>query len=303
MKTYLILLAGGEGQRLWPLSKKIVSKQFLPLLKDKTSLLQKIYGNAIKHFPKERVVVATSKEQEHLVSQQLGDDVVCVAEPARRNTYAAILLATSYIKEHLNPSDEDVVVVLPTDSLVDDSYMEVIKEIANLASTGKSKLVLMGIEAKEATDQYGYIVGTKGEKGVLKVDHFEEKPPLDRAQELIKGGALYNGGVFAFKFSFLLNKGSRTYNDILNDYEKIKAISFDYEVVQKCDSILAYPYKGSWRDLGSWQTLIKELKVDPLEDQSNIVINETDFEVLLEDVKDLLVVVTEGGILVTKKPN
>lgn len=303
MKTYLILLAGGEGQRLWPLSKKIVSKQFLPLLKDKTSLLQRIYKDAITHFPKERVVVATSKEQEHLVYQQLGEDVICIAEPSRRNTYAAILLATSYIKEHLSFSDEDVVVVLPTDSLVDDTYIKAVKEIAHLASTGKSKLVLMGIEAKEATTQYGYIVGTKGETGVLQVDHFEEKPPLKRAQELIKEGALYNGGVFAFKLSLLLNKENRTYNEIFRDYEKIKAISFDYEVVQKCDSILAYPYKGSWSDLGSWQTLIKELSLGSLEDQSNIVINETETEIVLDDVKNLLVVVTKDGVLVTKKPS
>lgn len=312
----IVLLSGGSGKRLWPLSNDIRSKQFIKIFKtpegDYESMVQRVYSQIRKVDADATVTIATSKTQVSAIHNQLGEDVGISIEPCRRDTFPAIALATAYLHDVQGIPEEESVVVCPVDPYVNEDYFAALKELGSLAQTGDANLVLMGIEPTYPSEKYGYIIpADKGQ--VSRVSTFKEKPDVKTAEEYIQKGALWNGGVFAYKLSYVLNKAHELldftdYQDLFGKYETLEKISFDYAVVEKENNIQVMRFAGEWKDLGTWNTLTEAMEEASigeaiLNDQcENVhVINELDVPVLCMGLKDVVVSASPEGILVSDK--
>ena len=224
----VILLSGGSGKRLWPLSNDIRSKQFIKIFKDANgnyeSMVQRVYRQIKKVDPDANVTIATSKTQVSSIHNQLGMDVGISIEPCRRDTFPAIAL-------------EESVVVCPVDPYVEDEYFDALRLLSEQADKGEANLVLMGIEPTYPSEKYGYIL-PKTADVLSEVSAFKEKPSVDVAKEYISQGALWNGGVFAYKLKYVLDRAHELidftdYQDLYDKYDTLTKISFDYAVVEK----------------------------------------------------------------------
>ncbi len=312
----IVLLSGGSGKRLWPLSNDIRSKQFIKIFKtpegDYESMVQRVYSQIRKVDADATVTIATSKTQVSAIHNQLGEDVGISIDPCRRDTFPAIALATAYLHDVQGIPEEESVVVCPVDPYVNEDYFAALKELGSLAQTGDANLVLMGIEPTYPSEKYGYIIpADKGQ--VSRVSTFKEKPDVKTAEEYIQKGALWNGGVFAYKLSYVLNKAHELldftdYQDLFGKYETLEKISFDYAVVEKENNIQVMRFAGEWKDLGTWNTLTEAMEEASigeaiLNDQcENVhVINELDVPVLCMGLKDVVVSASPEGILVSDK--
>lgn len=312
----IVLLSGGSGKRLWPLSNDIRSKQFIKIFRtpegDYESMVQRVYSQIRKVDAGATVTIATSKTQVSAIHNQLGEHVGISIEPCRRDTFPAIALATAYLHDVQGISEEESVVVCPVDPYVRDDYFAALKELGRLAETGNANLVLMGIEPTYPSEKYGYIIpADKGE--VSAVSTFKEKPDVKTAEAYIEQGALWNGGVFAYKLKYVLDKAHELldftdYQDLFGKYDTLEKISFDYAVVEKEKDIQVMRFAGEWKDLGTWNTLTEAMEEASIgeailnEQCENVhVINELDVPVLCMGLKNVVVSASPEGILVSDK--
>ncbi len=312
----IILLSGGSGKRLWPLSNDIRSKQFIKIFKKEDgeyeSMVQRVYRQIRTVDKDAAVTIATSKTQVSAIHNQLGDEVGICVEPCRRDTFPAIALASAYLHDVKGISGEESVVVCPVDPYVDNSYFEALKELGRLAQTEEANLVLMGIEPTYPSEKYGYIIPETKET-VSRVNTFKEKPDVETAREYIGQGALWNGGVFAYKLNYVLEKAHELieftdYEDLFAKYESLTKISFDYAVVEKEDRIQVMRFSGQWKDLGTWNTLTEAMEESSVGDArfnetcENVhVVNELDVPILCMGLKDVVISASPEGILVSDK--
>ena len=305
----IVLLSGGSGTRLWPLSNEVRSKQFIKIFRDDNgnheSMVQRMYRMIHEVDEFASITFATSKSQVPSIKNQLGDNVDISIEPCRRDTFAAIALSAAYLHDIKGIFLDDSVVIVPVDPQVDKGYFDVIKKMNDIA--GQANLTLMGIEPTYPSAKYGYIIPKDG------TVEFKEKPTEEKAKEYIKQGALWNGGVFAFKIKYLLDiskklLGVSNYKDLLDNYENLKKISFDYAVAEQEKSINVVKYNGFWKDLGTWNTFT-EAMVEPTggnvilgENCENVhVVNELSIPVIGLGLKDIVVAASPDGILVSDK--
>lgn len=312
----IILLSGGSGKRLWPLSNDVRSKQFIKLFKDDNgkyeSMVQRVYRQITTVDPKAKITIATSKSQASAIKNQLGDNVGISIEPCRRDTFPAIALAAAYLHDELGVGEDEAVVVCPVDPYVDNTYYEAVEQLQKLAEEGNANLTLMGIEPTYPSEKYGYIMPLSGEK-VSKVKEFKEKPNRETAEKYIKENALWNAGIFAFKLSYLLTKAHSLidftdYRDLFNKYDGLKKISFDYAVVEKEESIQALRYSGDWKDVGTWNMMAEvmadqtkgKVVLDEKCENTNVV-NELNIPILCMGCKDIIVAASGDGILISDK--
>ena len=312
----IILLSGGSGKRLWPLSNDVISKQFIKIFKKEDglyeSMVQRVYRQIKTVDTDASVVVATSKSQVSSIHNQLGDDVGICVEPCRRDTFPAIALACSYLKDVQKIDINEPVVVCPVDPYVEDDYFKALQDLSTEAVNSSSNLVLMGIEPTYPSEKYGYIIPSDKEK-VSKVLSFKEKPTKEVAEEYIKKGALWNGGVFAFKLKYVLEKAHELidftdYDDLFSKYDSLTKISFDYAVVEHEKEIEVIRFKGMWKDLGTWNTLTEAMEENivgkgELNDTcKNVhIINEMDTPILAMGLHDVVISASPEGILVSDK--
>ena len=312
----IVLLSGGSGKRLWPLSNDIRSKQFIKIFKKEDgtyeSMVQRVYRQIKKIDKDANVTIATSKTQVSSIHNQLGEEVGISIEPCRRDTFPAIALATAYLVDVQGISPEESVVVCPVDPYVDDDYFEALKALSDQADKGEANLVLMGIEPTYPSEKYGYIVpATKDSVSVVSA--FKEKPTVDVAKDYISQGALWNGGVFAYKLKYVLDIAHKLidfkdYKDLFDKYETLTKISFDHAVVEKEDKIQVMRFNGQWKDLGTWNTLTEAMEENVvgkgvLNDTCKGVhiVNEMDVPVLAMGLTDVVISASPEGILVSDK--
>ena len=311
----IILLSGGSGKRLWPLSNDIRSKQFIKIFKTDSgleSMVQRVYRQIKSVDSDATVTIATSKSQVSAIHNQLGSEVGISVEPCRRDTFPAIALATAYLHDVQGIAEDEAVVVCPVDPYVDLDYFIALKRLWELAQNGNANLVLMGIDPTYPSEKYGYIMPVSKDV-VSKVSEFKEKPDAVTAQKYIDAGGLWNGGVFAYKLKYVLERAHdlidfTDYQDLFSKYETLKKISFDYAVVEHEKDIAVLRFAGQWKDLGTWNTLTEAME-EPIigksilnETCSNVnVINELDVPVLVMGGKDLIVAASSEGILVSDK--
>ncbi|MCM1100333.1 MAG: sugar phosphate nucleotidyltransferase [Clostridium sp.] len=312
----IILLSGGSGKRLWPLSNDIRSKQFIKLFRtpdgEYESMVQRVYRQIRSTDDKALVTIATSKSQVSSIHSQLGDDVGICVEPCRRDTFPAIALATAYLHEVMGVDEKESVVVCPVDPYVNEDYFQALEKLSRLALETSANLVLMGIEPTYPSEKYGYII-PENTQDVSSVQTFKEKPDKETAQKYMEQGALWNGGVFAYKLSYLLDRARALlnytdYQDLFDRYDSLKPISFDYAVVEKETAIQVLRFKGSWKDIGTWNTLTEAMDDDRVgkailnETCENVhVVNELDMPILCMGLKDVVVSASPEGILVSDK--
>ena len=312
----IILLSGGSGKRLWPLSNDIRSKQFIKLFKNDEgeyeSMVQRVYRQINTVNTDVRITIATSKSQASAIKNQLGENVSICVEPCRSDTFPAIVLAVTYLHDELGVSKDEAIVVCPVDPYVEDSYFEAVKKLHKLAEEGNANLTLMGIEPTVPSEKYGYIIPENGDH-VSRVREFKEKPDKVTAKKYLDRKALWNAGIFAFKVGYLLEKAHsmisfEDYRDLFSRYDTLTKISFDYAVVEKEPSIQVLRYRGSWKDVGTWN-MIAEVMTDKTKgkvildetcDNTNVV-NDLNIPILCMGCKDLIVAASGDGILVSNK--
>lgn len=311
----IILLSGGSGKRLWPLSNDVRSKQFIKIFKNEQgaydSMVQRVYSQIKAIDADASVTIATSEAQVSSIKNQLGKEVGISIEPCRRDTFPAIALASYYLADELKVDESEPVVVCPVDPYVDASYFEALKALSELARTGEG-MTLMGIEPTYPSEKYGYIIPENAEK-VSAVTTFKEKPTEAVAREYIEKGALWNGGIFAFKLSYMLNIGREltgygSYRELFDNYGSLNKISFDYAVVEKEKNLRVMRFAGQWKDLGTWNTLTEAMDENILgngmmnEECENVhIINEMDVPILAMGLKDIVISASPDGILVSDK--
>ena len=315
----LVLLSGGSGKRLWPLSNNARSKQFLPLLEkaDGTmeSMVQRVVRQVLEANLTNNITLATNASQLDIITNQLGDNVSVVTEPERRDTFPAIALAASYLSLAKNCQDDEVVVIMPCDPYTESGYFHTIGRMVECVKQDEAELVLMGIQPTYPSEKYGYVVpGSSGSNShCLKVARFTEKPSTAVAEELLKQNAFWNGGVFAFRLGYMMNIvrkyiASDSFEEIRAHYTAFPKISFDYEVAEKAQSVAVVPFKGEWKDLGTWNTLTDELKKPVLGNavmgthcENTHVINELQNPIYVDGLKNIVVAACPDGILVCSK--
>lgn len=315
----IILLSGGSGTRLWPLSNDARSKQFLKLLpidgsEKRESMVQRVVRQIKEAKLEAPITIATSVTQQDSIISQLGNNVNLVTEPSRRDTFPAICLACEYLAKEKKCTDDEIVVVMPCDPYTEAGYFNTIAKMCQCVENNIAQLMLMGITPTYPSSKYGYIVPNQPINGeALEVKRFTEKPSVEDAEQLISEGALWNGGVFAFRLGYVTAIAEKyvklpTFNEIRDHYSDLPKISFDYEVAEKATSVGVVPFTGDWRDLGTWNTLTDELKHTTYGNvtldgsgHNTHVINELDIPLMCVGTSDLIIAASPDGILVSEK--
>ncbi|MCR5343166.1 MAG: cupin domain-containing protein [Butyrivibrio sp.] len=312
----IILLSGGSGQRLWPLSNDVRSKQFIKIFKgndgEYESMVQRVYRQILEIDPGANVTIATSKTQVSAINNQLGENVGVSIEPCRRDTFPAIALASAYLHDVQNVGLDEAVVVCPVDPYVDKEYFIALEKLSKLAEEGDANLTLMGIDPTYPSEKYGYII-PEDKNDVSKVVSFKEKPNVPTAKDYISKGALWNGGIFAYKLSYLLDKAHELidftdYQNLFDKYDTLQKISFDYAVVEKESKINVMRFGGLWKDLGTWNTLTEAMDENVIGEallnekcEDVHVINDMNIPVIVMGIKNAVIAASPDGILVSDK--
>lgn len=304
----IVLLSGGSGKRLWPLSNDNRSKQFLKVLKHNNeyeSMVQRVYRQINETLKDVNITISTSISQKAILEKQLNNNVDIVCEPSRRNTFPAILLAAAHLYLNKNVDLNETITILPIDSYVENTYFENLLKMDEIIKNNKANICLLGIKPTYPSEKYGYIIKKD------KIE-FKEKPNKELASEYINQSALWNGGVFCLKLNYLIDYLKKyiefnNFEDVINNFDKLEKTSFDYAVLEKESSIDVIEYNGCWKDLGTWNTLTEEIeekigKVITSEDCINTsVVNELNIPVVALGLKDIVVATSPDGILVSNK--
>ncbi|WP_337033724.1 sugar phosphate nucleotidyltransferase [Paenibacillus illinoisensis] len=318
----VVLLSGGSGKRLWPLSNDSRSKQFLRVLQNDdmqmVSMVQRVWHQLELNGLGADSYIATGKSQIEMMQTQVGTDIPLIVEPERRDTFPAIALAATYLYSVQSVGLNEVVAILPVDPYVEDHFFEVVKQLEEAINSSGAYIGLIGVKPTYPSSKYGYIIPEPANQplnrlNTMQVLSFQEKPTEDEADLLINNGALWNCGVFAFKLDYIISHLQKNglpiqYDELLKQYGNLPKISFDYEILEKEREIIVVPYEGYWKDLGTWNTLTEEMGSGQIgkgiisEDCTNThLINELDIPVVVLGVSDLVVATSPDGILVTDK--
>lgn len=316
--AHIILLSGGSGSRLWPLSNESRSKQFLKVLRDESgshvSMVQRTYAKIKEYMPDSSITIATSESQSDSVRQQLEGDYNVVLEPERRDTAPAIMLACAHLAYEQHAPLDDAVIVMPIDSFAGQDYYERIPLLAQAVLGNNYDIALLGVRPTEPSEKYGYIVPEETIGNIWQVATFREKPDKDAAITLIEHGALWNCGVFAFQLSYLMGVlekylSSQNFEYVHANYTDLPKNSFDYEVIEHANNVCVIPFQGLWKDLGTWGALTEEMAdfvsgrvvFDAPSCHNSHVINETGLPMVVAGIANAVIVATPDGILACGK--
>ncbi len=320
LKINTVILAGGMGKRLWPLSRRTWPKYMLRPGMDK-SLLQAAWDRVAPFGGSRRVV--TSAESGFLVSREIrkkdpgfGEENL-ILEPLSRNTAPAVMLGIADME------DDDIVAVLPADQVVEGDFSETILKAAVVASQGY--IVTIGITPDRPATGYGYIKSSQEKIGEgFLVEEFKEKPDEDTARGYLEsGGYFWNAGLFVFRAGTMRREMERHAPEISRGFERISregarsvyrelpGISIDYAVMEKTDRVAVVPFAGRWDDLGSWESIHRILAAEDgnfssgetcLEDVSGCFFQVPSGKLVgAAGVRDLIAVDTPDALLLLKK--
>jgi mannose-1-phosphate guanylyltransferase/mannose-6-phosphate isomerase len=304
-----LLLAGGGGTRLWPLSSDQRPKQFLPLLSEK-SLLAETFERILPVT--EDIFVATSERHADLVLAQLkslpADRVLL--EPSRRNSGPAVLSAAVQFERDGDP----ITAAIPSDQVVADAetFRRTLSQAARAADA--ASVVVLAVPPGRPETDYGYLELSDDASGEgLAVARFIEKPGREEAEACVRAGCFWNAGIFVFRPSRLMAEARRVARGLVEQveayrfrlrerddeaarrsWEQMPAVSIDYAVMEKASRVRAVPLRAGWSDVGTWKS-VRELK-GPSDDRGNLILSPS--PVLAPGVRETAIVVSDGGVLV-----
>lgn len=315
----IILLCGGSGKRLWPLSNEIRSKVFLKLLKSdagaRESMIERICRQLNEAGLLQSTCIVTHHSQVEITRSYVGEHIPILAEPFKRGTFTAIAYAVSYLHEKLQMDPNETICVLPVDTYADTAFFRLLLRVPDVLMHSKADLALLGTKPTHPSDQFGYIVPAQpnGNDDFSFIHQFIEKPDEPTACRLIEHQAMWNCGVFAFSLKFMLtflkDKGHPIQVEHwLENYEQLANASFDREVAEHALSAVVMRYDGYWNDLGSWMALSDHFESHVIgsgrisDDSSNShIINELSYPIEMIGVSDLIVAASSDGILIANK--
>jgi mannose-1-phosphate guanylyltransferase len=331
---YALVLAGGSGERFWPLSRRARPKQLLSLVSTET-LLEETLGRLEGFVPRERILILTNTEQESAVRKLLGNfpKENIVAEPAKRDTAAAVALGTGWVAARDHAA---IMLVLPADHVIANrtAFQETLALAADAAEE-TSELVTIGIKPTWACTGFGYIEQGKpihlrnraDNDAIHRVVRFREKPNLDLAESFLrKGNFRWNAGMFVWSVPTVLREFNRYAPELADFISQVRApenfekalcerfsklprISFDYAIMEKADRVLVVEASFDWDDIGSWRAVANYFEKDKqgnaancaittLNSSNNIVFEEEGTTIALLGVHDLIVVRTQDALLI-----
>lgn len=324
-----VILAGGSGTRLWPLSRKNYPKQFLKI-GGEDSLLQATARRLLKAVPPGDLVFMTNRDYEFHVRDDIGevfgDDAArhVVLEPCSRNTAPALALAAAYCLDEMECSPDEVLFISPSDHVIrpDDEFVTYVRRAAEAAAAGH--IVTFGIQPLGPETGYGYIkTGAGAGNGVLKVEGFKEKPDRATAYEYLgTGDYLWNSGMFAFQAGVFMEElarhapeihaiASRGYREAVASFESMPDISVDFAVMENSERVVTLPMEIYWNDVGSWDSFFDVMERDEhgnlpvgdvlcLETRDTLVMSDKRL-IATVGLRDLLVVETDDAILIARR--
>src|SRR5438105_2391881 len=328
-QMYALILAGGSGERFWPLSRRSLPKQLLRLVSDRT-LLEQTIARLEGLIPAERILVLTNVNQEKGVRATLKQHPQShiIAEPAKRDTAAAVALGVAWVaaRDH-----NAMMIVLPADHVIKDTaaFQRTMRTAARAAEE-KNALVTIGARPTSPHPGFGYIEmgdAIPGNPGLFRVVRFREKPNVDLAESFIrKGNFRWNAGMFVWPVPTVLSefnrhapeladfisqvRSSKDVDRVLQErFAKLPRISFDYAIMEKADRVLVVEASFDWDDVGSWQAVARYFKNDEygnaantalvaLDSSDNVIFNDSETTVALLGVHNLIVVRTSDAILI-----
>lgn len=312
---YTVLLSGGSGKRLWPLSNDKRSKQFVRILSDtdghSISMVQHMWNHLTKANLASQTLICTGKGQAETITSQLGQ-VPLALEPDRRDTFPAIALSCLYAIDYLGASPDDVICFIPVDPYTDDEYFTALGRLEGVLQSTQADIALMGAMPTAPSSKYGYILPQERYTDYITVRSFKEKPSEAEAADLISEGALWNCGVFCLHISLILKALEQygtfnSYDDLYARYFDLPKVSFDYEVLEKADHLVAMPFNGTWKDLGTWNAIAEQMNQSSIGDvilsdcKNTVAINELAVPVVAIGLTDAVVVAAPDGILVADR--
>ncbi len=331
-----VILAGGSGTRLWPLSRRCFPKQFLKIGDDET-LLQKTAGRLLSRVSPEDLVVITNEEYrfhvraqlEHLYREPEDGHIIC--EPVGRNTAPAIALTIKYFMERCGADPNEVILISPSDHIItpEEKFARYLEAAEEVARTGH--IVTFGVHPYRPETGYGYI--QRGEPApaeptadgiqAYRVKRFVEKPDLELAKKyLLSGDYYWNSGMFAFTIGTMLDelkahapdifeKMNVGFEEMLENFHRMPNISIDYAVMEKSKHVMVLPMDITWSDVGSWDSVHEILDKD---ENSNVKIGDVlDIDtknsliignrrlITTVGLEDVVVVETEDAVLVSRR--
>lgn len=320
---YSVILCGGSGTRLWPMSRKNLPKQFLKLYGDK-SLLQETFDRIHKLLPVEHIFFVTNKDNASYVLSQIRkrdrkfSEKNIIIEPSARNTAPAIALAMKYLTEKMKMNASENVLFLPSDHYIgqETAYMDIVRKIADL----KDDIIgTIGIVPTKPETGYGYIRRGKESRGIFPVLEFKEKPDLKTAKKYLASGKyLWNSGMYFFNARTFFSELSLcapeiagfftgTYAGTLKKYKTIPSVSIDYALSEKSEKVGVIAGDFGWSDIGSFDSLADVLGHNSAMrhigiDSKNVFTYSTENRLITTiGVEDLIIVETKGSILVCKR--
>lgn len=304
-----IILAGGSGSRLWPLSRELYPKQLLHLYSDK-SLLQSTFERLTNFIPAQEIICVTNKGNYQQIKMQLDDiakDAVIISEDCSKNTAPAISFALNHIENITN--NDEIILVVPSDLLINDNknFIQSIKNGIEFAQQGK--IVTFGVKPTYPETGFGYILSENN-----SVSKFIEKPDEKTASKLIENPNYYwNSGIFMFKISTIKNEMKKYCPEILNieNFENLPYISIDYALIERTENLAMVELTSDWKDLGAWNSVYD---ASPKDNNNNVFVGHVlDIDsknsfvysssklVATVGLEDMVVVETEDAILACKK--
>jgi len=316
-----IILAGGSGVRLWPLSREMYPKQFLKF--GKFSLFQEAVLRCLEISDVSEIFVVTNEDQKFFVIDQIKEIGYLIPsenvliEPESKNTLPAIFFGMRVIEKKFGNS---IVGVFSSDHVLDRSAMKIISSAENLTS---DFLVTFGVVPVTPHTGYGYIKTSEFCEPGYKVSEFREKPDLETAKKYIKEGCLWNSGIFLFKTDLFFEEVKKhvpslfacfdKYDNINEIYENVEKISIDYGIMEKSDRVVVVKLDKKWSDLGNFSAIYDELEKDAvgnvvyecepllLNSDGNFIYSKCGKIVSLIDIKDMIIVDTSDALLICPK--
>lgn len=293
----VILMAGGKGTRLWPLSTNEKPKQFVNFLGDKTTMLSSTYKNISKlNYP---VYVSTQSKYSDLVLKQTNSEIPIISEPFSNNTFAAFLNIAIYLKYKKGINLNEIIALIPTDHDVEPGFYNILNKAKDLLQKSNKNFCLVGIKPTFPSTQYGYI-----QYEGHNIIEFSEKPNEEKAIELLAQHAVWNSGILIFKLGAMIeiSKNYCTYDsyfEFVKKYDQLPNNSFDYEILEKRKDILMVLSDKSWNDLGNWYSLYSNMSIT--DEYNTNIINKESKLIKNFGVKDSIIINTSDGLALYPK--